>query len=137
MRGAFRDRHGSRGGMRWTRQRRAGTKVAGRKPGGRARALYKGCAQGPEAREGFSLRRTTALRGADRGGDVPHWHRLCAPAQVVWSFEIRTALRAPATAGPKYRGDDGVRFRPLPGRARSKPEAHCARNAGRCPVRPW
>ena len=37
-------------------------------------------------------RRTTTLRGADRGGDAPHLHRLCAPAQVVWSFEIRTAL---------------------------------------------
>jgi len=28
---------------------------------------------------------TTTLRGANRGGDSPHWHRLCAPAQVVWS----------------------------------------------------
>ena len=73
------------------RQRQAGARVAGRKPGARACALYKGRVQGPEAREGFSLRRTTALRGANRGGDVPHWHRLSAPAQVVWSRRPKLA----------------------------------------------
>lgn len=44
--------------------------------------------------------------------------------------EIRTApLRFP-TGNAGYRGDDGVRFRPLPGRARSKPKNHRVRNAG-------
>jgi hypothetical protein len=54
MRGAARDRHGSRGGMRWTRQRRAGTRVAGRKPGERARALTKGAFKGRRRVRDFS-----------------------------------------------------------------------------------
>ena len=36
--------------------------------------------------------------------------------------EIRTAHSRFPTGNAGYRGDDGVRFRPLPGRARSKPK---------------
>ena len=52
MRGAHRDRHDPRGGMRWTRQRRAGPGVAGRKPGRWMRASSRGRVRTPEAREG-------------------------------------------------------------------------------------
>lgn len=37
-------------------------------------------------RERPEVRLTTTLRDADRGGDAPHLHRLCAAAQVVWSL---------------------------------------------------
>ena len=130
MRGAFRDRHDTRGGMRWTRQRRAGTKVAGRKPGLRACALYKGCVQGPEAREGCSLRRTTALRGAagmemhPTDTDFARRPKSCGPAKSGLLFAcLRPRARSTAETTVTAYGRS-------PGRARSKPEAHCVRNAG-------
>jgi hypothetical protein len=118
-----RDRHDSRGGMRWTRQRRAGTRVAGRKPGGRARALYKGCAQGPEAREGPEVWRTTTLRGANRGGDVPHWHRLarrpksCGPAKSGLLFaclqpQARSTAETTASGFDRCRGEHEASRKP-------------------------
>ena len=115
MRGAFRDRHDSRGGMRWTRQRRAGTKIAGRKPGTRACALYKGCVQGPEAREGFSLRRTTTLRGA--AGMEMH------PTDTAFA-------RRPKSCGP---AKSGLLFARLQPQARSTAEttaSACGRSRG-------
>jgi hypothetical protein len=39
-----------------------------------------------DARERSEARLTATLRDADRGGDAPHLHRLCAAAQVVWSL---------------------------------------------------
>ena len=101
--------------MRWTRQRRAGTKVAGRKPGARACALYKGCVQGPEAREGFSLRRTTALRGA--AGMEMH------PTDTAFA-------RRPKSCGP---AKSGLLFAHLQPQARSTAETTvtaCGRSWG-------
>jgi hypothetical protein len=85
MRGGSRSSR-TRGGMRWTRQRQAGTKVAGRKPGARMLSSCGGAFELRTWRERSKVRLTTTLRGAGRGGDAPHLHRLCAAAQVVWSF---------------------------------------------------
>ena len=129
MRGAFRDRHDSRGGMRWTRQRRAGTKVAGRKPGGRARALYKGCAQGPEAREGLSLRQTT-LRGAAGAEICPTDTALarrpksCGPAKSGLLFarlqpQARSTAETTASGFDRCRGEHEASRKPT---ARGTPD---------------
>ena len=73
-RGAFRDRHDPRGGMRWTRQRRAAVHWPGRGPAVETvptRAVSK-----PESCEARTSRWTTTLCGANRGGDAPHSYRL-------------------------------------------------------------
>ena len=78
------------------------------------------------------------LRGADRGGDSPHLHRLCASAQVVWSLtESGPPLPAPDRAQVTYRGDDGVSPRALPGRARSKPKNPLRAERRMYPVLSW
>jgi len=103
-----------------------------------AHSLYKGCVRTPAKREAANHRLTTTLRGADRGGDSPHLHRLCASAQVVWSLtESGPPLPAPDRAQVTYRGDDGVSPRALPGRARSKPKNPLRAERRMCPVLSW
>ncbi len=88
--------------------------VAGRKPGGRARALYKGCAQGPEAREGPEVWRTTALRGAagmemhPTDTDFARRPKSCGPAKSGLLF-ARLQPRARSTAETTASGFDRCR----------------------------
>ena len=72
-----------------------------------------------------------------RDGDASHRHRLCAPAQVVWSCEIRTALRVPATAGPKYRGDDGDSLRAFAGESTKQAGSPLRAERRMYPVLSW
>ena len=54
---------------------------------------------------------------------TPRRPKSCGPAKSGLLFSS-------STEGEKYRGDDGVSPRALPGRARNKPEPHRVRNAG-------
>lgn len=137
-RGATRDRHLSRGGVRWTRQRRRG----GRRQGGKRSA---GPGLGAYGADDLA-RRTATLCGAGRGGDAPRLHRRCAPARVVWSWRPLLAQRdgAPArrpAAGDKVRtfasallspvGDERKRINRRRGEHEASRKPHRVRNAGR------
>jgi len=128
-RGAARDRHergagcGGRGSVRPERRLQGASPEQGCFP-------HWGAFELRTLRERAEVRLTTTLRVAAgveirltvtplRGG----------PSRVVLA-EIRPALFARQPARKKYRGDDGVRLRPLPGRARSKSKNHRVRNAG-------
>jgi hypothetical protein len=129
-RGAFRDRHGSRGGMRWTRQRRAAVLRPGRGPAERRRPQGSLRSRQPrEAGHRGGRRRCAVRTGVEmrpicialRGG----------PNRVV-PTEIRSAADASKSGRCREPAETTAsRLRPLPGRARSKPTDHRVRNAGR------
>lgn len=129
-RGAFRDRHDPRGGMRWTRQRRAAVLRPGRGPAEERRpqgslrsrqpreAGHRGGRRRCAVRTGVEMR---PIRIASRGG----------PSRVV-PTAIRSAADAPKSGRRREPAETTAsRLRPLPGRARSKPTDHRVRNAGR------
>jgi hypothetical protein len=137
MRGAARDRHGSRGGVRWTRQRRAGTRIAGRKPGLRACALYKGRVQGPEAREGLQFRWTTALRGAagmemhPTDADLARRPKSCGPDARRWhQGDASSCAPTGALTQASTDGDEPKRMNRRRGEHEASRQNHRVRNAG-------
>ena len=91
------------------RQRQAGARVAGRKPGSRTRTR-KGVRNIRRSVSGARHGRRTTLCAGLRSGNAWHERVISAPAQVVWSCEIRSAL---------FTSD---RRRKVPRRRRRQPE---------------
>ena len=144
-RGAARDRHLSRGGMRWTRQRQARTM---RGWGSLFSSGFYGpvhpnrwrprCADsakvGPVSRSEYAPLKMAAFSAANRKSTSPENASRAGPSRVVLmpAAGIKGWRACCPTGTQDALSPDGDKPSDTsPGRARSKPEAHRARNAGR------